>query len=71
MEDLIACLYPYDDGAGYARKAVRKPENKSRFVERLKEKPELPVRGSRETTAPLGEHNQHHTPTWYYEDGLC
>jgi hypothetical protein len=73
MEDLIACLYPYRDDrtdGKLAKKVVKDPENNSRYVQRLKEKPKLPRRGSRETTAPLDKYEQDNTTSWHYEDGL-
>ncbi|KAI9155799.1 putative serine/threonine-protein kinase PRKY [Paramyrothecium foliicola] len=37
IENLIACLYPVDDGAGNALSTVNKPENKSFFLEPMGE----------------------------------
>lgn len=54
MEDLIACLYPHDDGIqGYAGQAVLLPQNHSRYLRASEKAPELPGRNSRESTAPL------------------
>lgn len=56
MEDSIACLYPFgEDEDGYAHRVVGSPENSSRLVITRKHLPDLPGRGSRESTAPLDE----------------
>lgn len=58
MEDLIACLYPLDEngnGLSYAHRAVENPENSSRLLAGPEKLPELPGRGSRESTAPLND----------------
>ncbi|KAF2176964.1 hypothetical protein K469DRAFT_534066, partial [Zopfia rhizophila CBS 207.26] len=53
-----------------ARDAISSPENSSRFVPRLLQKPEpLLGRESRESTAPL-EENKNEPPAYFYEDGL-
>lgn len=53
MEDLIACLYPYDEGKnGYALRALNIPHNSSRLVDAENTLPELDGRDSRESTAP-------------------
>lgn len=53
MEDLIACLYPHDEGEdGYAIRTVNRPENSSRLVDAESALPELQGRNSRESTAP-------------------
>jgi hypothetical protein len=77
MDDLIACLYPYrDERYELAKKVVNDPKYKSRYVPRLKEKPTLPERRSRETTAPLDtaapldEYKKDNTPSLHYVDGL-
>jgi hypothetical protein len=74
MEDLIGCLYPHGDTPYQyelaLEKVVKNPENSSRHIEPLKKRPELPMRGSRETTAPLDEYKQDNTPSWHYSEGL-
>ena len=70
MEDLIACLYPYDDSpCFYARTAVNSDENSSRHIEPQQEVPELPGRRSRESTAPPGN-SENKTQSYLYEPGL-
>lgn len=54
MEDLIACLYPFDEGQnGYANRAVLLPQNLSRYIAPREQPPEPLGRHSRESTAPL------------------
>lgn len=48
MEDLIACLYPFDESRG-AYEAIDDPQNRPRHVEQKRQAPEPQ---SRETTAP-------------------
>lgn len=78
MEDLIACLYPYNDGKydgnkrSHAWKAVK--INPSRFVPAQRQRPTLRGRGSRESTAPLEDNNnkeKNEEPASYlYEPGI-
>src|SRR5947199_9050890 len=74
MEDanLIACLYPHEDDKEfrYARGAIGSPENSSRYVSAMRQKPHpLLGRQSRESTAPL-EEQKDETPAYLYEPGL-
>ncbi|KAF2741602.1 hypothetical protein M011DRAFT_472947 [Sporormia fimetaria CBS 119925] len=56
MEDLIACLYPFEDTNGKARKVIKDPANSPedcpRCVDVTRQSPKLQGRQSRETTAP-------------------
>lgn len=73
MEDLIACLYPYNKNE-LARQAVKKRENASRVIEAREKRPELLGRESRETTAPPDDNVSNiayeETPDYNYEVGL-
>ncbi|KAL9584902.1 MAG: hypothetical protein Q9212_001836 [Teloschistes hypoglaucus] len=74
MEDLIACLYPYQKNEP-AQEVVVSHENSARHIEARKKRPELPGRGSRETTAPPDDNTnniqtQKKTPAWHFEEGL-
>jgi serine/threonine-protein kinase Chk2 len=69
MEDLIACLYPYEDKDNLAREAVRSHENSARHVKALRNVPELPSHRSRESTASP-DHSEDKHPAWHRENGL-
>lgn len=71
MEDLIACICPFDEGQdGHANRAILLCENLSRYVTARVEVPELPGRYSRESTAPLDGSDDTDAQDFIYGNGL-